>query len=55
MPEAGETGSTEEMFKCPVCGEAFPTEGKDEGDCPVEGHHCTRENCRVLNASDVGF
>lgn len=55
MPEPGETGSTEESFRCPTCGEMFPTEGEDEGDCPVDGTHCSRDTCDVLDASDVGF
>ncbi len=55
MPEPGETGFTEESFRCPTCGEMFPTEGEDEGDCPVDGTHCSRDTCDVLDASDVGF
>jgi hypothetical protein len=55
MPEPGKTGSTEEVFRCPTCGHMFGTEGKDEGDCPVDHTHCTRSHCRVLNASDVDF
>jgi rubrerythrin len=55
MPVPGETGSTEEDFRCPQCGEMFPTDGKDENDCPVCGTHCTRDKCLVLKASDVGF
>jgi len=55
MPEPGDTGSTAESFRCPTCGMMFPTDGKDEGDCPVDGTHCTRDKCEVLNASDVDF
>lgn len=55
MPEPGSTGSTEEVFHCPRCGEEFPTDGNDEADCPVCKTHCTRETCKVRKASDVGF
>ena len=55
MPEPGETGSVEESFRCPHCGEMYPTDDKDEGTCPVCGTHCTRKDCIVLGSSDVGF
>lgn len=55
MPEAGKTGSTEEVFRCPTCGMMFGTDGEDEGDCPVDGTHCTRDKCIVLDASNVDF
>ena len=51
MAEPSHTGSTEEDFRCPRCGDMFPTDCKKEADCPVCGTHCTREKCRVLNAS----
>lgn len=55
MPEPGHTGSNEESFKCPVCGEMFPTDGQDEKNCPNDGFHCTRDKCLVMDTSDVGF
>ncbi|MHB9130046.1 MAG: hypothetical protein ACYDBB_03020 [Armatimonadota bacterium] len=55
MPEPGDTGSTEESFRCPTCGEMFPTDGQDRKECPVDGTVCTRDTCLVLNASDVDF
>lgn len=55
MAEPAETGTTEESFRCPTCGEMFPTNEEDEGDCPVDGTHCTRETCLVLDASNEGF
>ena len=55
MPEPGATGSTAEMFHCPVCGMDFPTDGEDEKECPIEGHICTRDTCIVRGASDVDF
>lgn len=55
MPEPGETGSAEESFRCPTCGMMFPTNDNDEGDCPVDGTHCTRDSCKVLDASNVDF
>ena len=55
MAEPAETGSTEEDFRCPTCGEMFPTNGEDEGDCPVDGTHCTRDTCLVIVASNEGF
>ncbi len=55
MPEPGDTGSVEESFRCPHCGNMYATDGKDEGDCPVCGTHCTRSACTVLDASDVDF
>jgi rRNA maturation endonuclease Nob1 len=55
MPEPGETGSTEESFHCHRCGNMFATEGREEGECPVCGFHCTRQTCEVMDVSDVGF
>lgn len=55
MAEPSHTGTTEEVFRCPRCGEMYPTDGKDEGTCPVCGTHCTREKCKVLHASNEGF
>lgn len=55
MAEPARTGTTAEMYKCPTCGAMFPTDGKDEWDCPDDGTHCTRETCTVLYASDEGF
>lgn len=55
MAEPAHTGTNEEVFHCPHCGEDFPTNGKNEGDCPVCGTHCDREKCHVRNASNEGF
>jgi rRNA maturation endonuclease Nob1 len=55
MPEPSKTGSSEEDFRCPHCGDMYPTEGKDEGVCPVCGTRCTREKCTVMEASSVDF
>ena len=55
MAEPAETGSTEEVFRCPTCGEMFPTNSMDEGDCPVDGTHCTRDTCVVMIASKEGY
>jgi hypothetical protein len=55
MAEPAETGTTEETFRCPTCGMMFPTGGADEGDCPADGTHCTREKCEVLNSSNEDF
>lgn len=55
MPEAGETGSAEDMFHCPKCGNLFPTDDKKEAECPVCGTKCTRDKCKVQGASNVGF
>lgn len=51
MAESRETGSVEEDFRCPTCGMMFATNGKDEGECPNDGTHCTRDTCLVINAS----
>ena len=55
MAEPSETGSTEEAFRCPRCGEMFPTDNLQEADCPVCGTHCTRDKCLVLIASKEGY
>ena len=55
MAEPAETGSTEEDFHCPRCGEMFPTDDQDQGDCPVCGTHCTRTTCQVLHASKEDY
>lgn len=55
MTEPARTGTTEETFKCPRCGMMFPTDGKEEADCPADGTHCTRDHCVVLNSSDEDF
>ena len=55
MPEPGDTGSTEEMFRCPRCGTVFPTDGEDEGECPNDGTRCTRDHCLVITESNVGY
>lgn len=44
-----------ETFLCPVCGEMFPTYGRDDGACPVCRTQCNRQRCRVLFSSNEGF
>ena len=44
-----------ETFKCPNCGEMFPTFGEDQGTCPTCGMVCTRVSCRVLFSSNEDF
>ncbi len=55
MPEGGKFEAAEESFRCPNCGEMYPTNDKDEGICPVCETKCTRQACIVLQASDEGF
>lgn len=55
MAEPARTGTTIETFKCPTCGMMFATDGKDEGKCPADGTHCTREMCVVIESSDEDF
>lgn len=55
MAEPAETGSTEEDFRCPVCGTMFSTEGQDAKACPNDGFVCTREKCLVLHASKEDY
>ncbi len=55
MSQASEDGATEESFRCPTCGAMFPTNEEDEGECPIDGTHCTREACLVLFSSNEDF
>ena len=47
--------TSSEMFRCSKCGCEFETEGKNEGPCPCCTNTCTRDSCRVMNASNEGF
>lgn len=46
------TPTSSKSFKCSICGNMFPV---GQENCDVCGHHCTPEDCRVLQASNEGF
>jgi len=54
MADPAETG-TEEMFRCPRCGNMFPTDTEEEAECPVCGTLCTRDKCLALHASNEDY
>ena len=55
MVDPSENNSSEEMFRCPRCGNMFPTESREEAECPVCGTVCTRDKCLALNASNGDY
>ncbi len=42
-------------FKCSNYGFSYATDGEAEKPCPTCGNMCTRESCRVYQASSEGF
>ncbi|MNK75091.1 hypothetical protein D3C87_946260 [compost metagenome] len=46
------TTTSSTSFKCSVCGNMFPV---SQETCEVCGHHCTINDCRVMQASNEGY
>jgi len=55
MEPSEKIATSVESFRCWNCGEMYPTDGRNEGRCPVCGQTCTRERCEVLFASNEGY
>ena len=46
------TPTSSRSFKCSKCGNMFPI---SQETCEICGHHCTENDCRVMQASNEGY
>lgn len=47
--------NAEESFKCCQCGAMFGREGRSSAPCPVCGHICEPQHCKVVDASNEDY
>lgn len=48
------SATTELSYKCPQCGNMFPTD-QEEGTCDVCGFHCSADACQIIQVSDEDY